>query len=167
MAAQPENQPERRSRGFERASRLLGSRIRQASEGRGFAVSRVLTRWTEIVGAELAAMARPVEVSYGREGFGATLTLLCPGAAAPLVQMRLPEIRDKVNACYGYAAIARLRITQTAAEGFAEAPAAFTHAPKPPDQAAEAAASAAVEGVADPGLRTALERLGQNVLTKT
>lgn len=166
MPADPEPRADHRSRGFERASGLLSRRIRTASEGRGFAVSRVLTHWAEVVGPEIAALARPVKVGYGREGFGATLTLLASGAAAPLVQMRLPEIRDKVNACYGYAAISHLRVTQTSAEGFAEAPAPFEAAPAGPRPEAEAAARHAAEGIADAGLRAALTRLGGHVLTK-
>jgi hypothetical protein len=164
--AQPEDRKERRSRGFERASGLVASRVRKAGEGRGFAVAKVLTHWSEIVGTEFAALARPVKVSYGREGFGATLTLLCAGAAAPMVQMRLEEIREKVNACYGYAAISRIKVTQTSAEGFAEAPAGFEPTPKALRPEAEAAAREAAGGVEDPGLRAALELLGRNVLSK-
>lgn len=164
--AKPGESKERRSRGFERASGLVAGRVRKAGEGRGFAVAKVLTHWAEIVGPETAALARPVQVSYGREGFGATLTLLCTGAAAPMVQMRLEEIRGKVNACYGYAAISRLKVTQTSAEGFAEAPAGFEPAPKALPPEAEAAARDAAGEVADPGLRSALELLGRNVLSK-
>ena len=60
------------TKGFKRTATLLGDRIRKAGESRGFAVSRVLTHWAEIVGSDLAQMCRPVEVSYGRGGFGAT-----------------------------------------------------------------------------------------------
>ena len=70
--------------GFARTSSLLQARIRKASESRGFAVSRLLTHWAEIVGADLAAMARPVDVKYGRQGIGATLRVLTTGPQAPL-----------------------------------------------------------------------------------
>lgn len=83
--------PKRRSRGFEPAAGLLRARIRAVGETRGFAVSRLLTHWAEVVGEEIAAMARPVKVGYGREGFNATLTLLTTGSAAPLLQMQLPK----------------------------------------------------------------------------
>jgi hypothetical protein len=144
----------------------LASRIREAGEARGFAVARLLTHWAEIVGDETARMARPVKVGYAREGFGATLTLLASGAAAPLVQMRLPEIRDKVNACYGYAAISHVKVTQTAAEGFADPAARFEPAPKVARPETEAAAKQAAEDVTDPGLRAALEALARNVMSK-
>ena len=158
----------RRHQGFQPAARLLGERIRKAGEARGFAVARLLTQWAEIVGPEIAALARPVKMSHGREGFGATLTLLVSGSAAPVVQMDLPRIREKVNACYGYNAVSRISLTQTAPQGFAELAAAFGHAPQVSDPAPEvrAAARGATEGVADAGLRAALEALAQNVLSR-
>ena len=158
---------DRRNRGFEKTSGLLASQIRKAGEARGFAVARLLTHWAEIVGTEIAALARPVKVGYGREGFGATLTLLCTGSAAPLIQMRLPEIRDKVNACYGYAAIGQVKVTQTAAEGFAEPAAKFEPAPKSPRLEAVEAARHLADDVDDPGLRDALEALARNVMSKS
>ena len=48
--------------GFKRTYGLLESRIRKAGEARGFAVSRLLTHWDEVAGADIAAMARPVLV---------------------------------------------------------------------------------------------------------
>lgn len=160
----------RRMRGFERTSSLLSSRIRQVGEKRGFAVSRLLTHWAEIVGEQTARIARPVEVSYGREGFGATLTLLTTGAQAPMLEMQKETIRAQVNACYGYSAIARIRLTQTAPTGFAEGQAQFAPAPKQPARAldpATTAKAASLSGdVHDEGLRTALEALGRNVLSR-
>ena len=161
--------PRRSGKGFKRAATLVQSRIRTASESRGFAVARLLTHWPDIVGSEIAAMARPVNVTYGR-GFGATLTLLTTGAEAPMLDMQKETIRERVNACYGYAAIQKVRITQTAATGFAEGQVEFTPAPKQtapapiaPDVSEKA--RSATTGVDDPSLREALERLGENVLS--
>jgi len=70
----------------------------------------------------------------------------------------------------GYNAISRVRITQTAPTGFAEGRVAFAHhkpeAPKTPDPAVQRQAAQVAGPVADSGLRDALERLAQNVLTK-
>lgn len=159
------------TRGFKRTSQLLQDRIRKASETRGFAQSQILTRWAEIVGEEVAGIARPVEVSYGRQGFGATLTLLTTGAQAPMLEMQREQLRDKVNAVYGYNAISRIRITQTAATGFAEGQVEFTPAPRTDTQpriapGAARTAEALAEPVTDAGLRRALEALGAQVLTK-
>ncbi|GGE56161.1 DUF721 domain-containing protein [Actibacterium pelagium] len=170
--SKPEQQnspPKRRKRGFERAAGLLSDRIRQAGETRGFALSRLLTHWEEIVGPETADHARPVKVSYSREGFGATLTLLTPGAMGPMLEMQKEQIRDKVNACYGYAAISRVRFTQTAAMGFAEDKPGFKSAPKrrEPTQAEQEHATKLASSVQDDTLRQALERLGGHVLTRS
>ena len=159
------------TKGFKRTASLLTGQIRAASESRGFAQSRLLTDWAEVAGADVAAVSRPVEVSYGRGGMGATLTLLTTGAQAPMLEMQKDQLREKVNAVYGYNAIARIRITQTAATGFAEGQVAFAPAPKDTVPSAPApemhqAASVVVAPVANDGLRAALERLGANILSR-
>lgn len=164
----------RRQRGFEPAGQLLRAPIRKVGESRGFVESRLLTHWAEIAGPDMAALCRPAKVSYAQGGLGATLTLLVSGAAAPLVQMQAERLRDRVNACYGYAAISRVRITQTAATpapGLAEAPATFEHsniaAPSPQAlNRARAVVGQLTDGVTDAGLRDALTRLAQNVLAR-
>ena len=159
------------TRGFKRTAQLVQGRIRRASESRGFAQTRLLTHWPEIVGEDVATIARPVNVSYGRQGFGATLTLLTTGAQAPMLEMQKEALREKVNAVYGYNAISRIRVTQTAPTGFAEGQASFDHRPaKPaksePDPATLTYAADLAAPIGDEGLRTALEALGRNVLSK-
>lgn len=170
MARTPDPQPpHRRERGFEPAARLLAERIRTAGEKRGFAIARLLTHWPEIAGEDLARITRPVKVSYGREGFGATLTLLTTGPMAPMVEMRKETLRERVNAVYGYAAIARIHLTQTAATGFAEGQAEFIAAPKappPPDPLVVAEAAATAAPIRDEAFRAALEALARNILTR-
>lgn len=157
-------------RGFQPASGLLAGQIRHIGESRGFAMTKLLTHWAEIVGEDLAAQTRPVKVGYGREGMGASLTILVQGAAAPLIEMQKEKLRAAVNAVYGYAAISRVILTQTASTGFAEGQAAFAPAPRaappapPPPILARAAAEAAP--IKDAGLRRALETLAQNVHLK-
>jgi hypothetical protein len=171
-----------RGRGFRHSAGLIEAQLRATGEKRGFAVTRLLTRWDEVVGAEIARLARPVKLGWGRgakgrgSGLGATLTLVTSGAAAPMVQMMIPQIRERVNACYGYHAVSQILLTQTApampAAGFAEGQADFAPAPATPrsaprpDPAVEARAAALAGGVADAGLRAALETLARNVLSR-
>lgn len=164
----PDATPTRRMRGFEPAAQLLTQRIRAAGESRGFAVARLLTHWDEIAGPEMASATRPVKVQYGREGFGATLTLLVSSAQAPMVQMSLPRLIERVNAAYGYAAISRITLTQTAATGFAEGQTPFSAAPaaKAPDPVLTEKAATLAKPIHDETLRSALETLGQNILTR-
>lgn len=168
--ATPQTDGKRRKRGFERASGLLQTRIRAVSEDRGFSESRLLTHWEDIVGEATAAMSRPVKVSYGKGGFGATLTLLTTGALAPMLQAELPKIRDRVNAVYGYNAISRIHVTQTAPTGFSEGTVAFSRSkpdPKPEIsvETRETARSLS-QGVQDDDLRRALETFAGTFLTR-
>lgn len=165
----PPPDPARRMRGFEATATFVRDPIRAVGESRGFAVTRLLTHWAEVAGEELARVTRPIKVGYGREGLGATLTVLVQGASAPMVEMQKDRLRDKVNAVYGYAAIARIVLTQTAPVGFAEGQAEFSPAPKAPppvDPVTRAKAQETAAGIGDPGLRAALEALAQNILTR-
>lgn len=154
-------------RGFVQTGGLLTKNIRQASETRGFSEARLLTQWTEIVGKDIGKMSRPVKVGYAKNSIGASLTLLCTGANAPMVQMQIPQILSRVNACYGYKAIARINITQTAPVGFSEGQKPeFERRAKAlsPEKTQELAD--AVGDIESNGLREALEKLGTNILTK-
>lgn len=188
VAPRPAPSPAPRRFRFEAAGGLVSAQVRKAGEARGFAVTRLLTHWAEVAGPELARLCRPQRVSYARKGFGATLVLEAPGAAAPLVQMRLDGLRERINAVYGYAAIARIQLVQgaglAAVTGMAEGQARFDGpgAGMPrgmdgalrsdnlalPSRAGLARARAVVDGltdgVADAGLKAALDRLARNVL---
>ncbi|MGJ8603135.1 MAG: DUF721 domain-containing protein [Marivita sp.] len=159
------------TKGFKRTSSLLQTQIRKTSETRGFSQSRLLTHWPEIAGDDIAAISRPVEVRYGRGGLGATLTLLTTGANAPILEMQKEKLREKVNAVYGYNAISKVRVTQTAATGFSEGQVSFDHRPAHARDDTPAAilpeAQQMAGDVRDDGLRAALERLATNVYSKT
>jgi hypothetical protein len=169
----PSPSADHRMRGFEPAFGLMKEAVRTAGETRGFAVARLLTHWTEVAGAEMARKTRPVKIGYGRAGsgggMGATLTLLVRASEAPMVQMALPVLKERVNAVYGYNAINHIHLTQTAATGFAEGQAEFTpvaKAPKAPDPALREKAQAVAGAATDPGLRAALEQLAENILNR-
>ncbi|MEM6464984.1 MAG: DUF721 domain-containing protein [Pseudomonadota bacterium] len=163
-SARPKDAPKpRRSStyGFARTGGLLAKRISGAAQSRGFAQMRLVTHWSEIVGAELAALCQPERVGYGKGGMGGTLTVRTTGALAPAVDMSRETLRARVNTCYGYNAISRIRIQQVGPTGFAEAqspfqPKAATSRPKP-------RATEGTEQVANAELRSALEQLGGHV----
>jgi hypothetical protein len=183
--SEPQTEPARAPRRFrfEPAGGLVSRQVRKAGETRGFAVARVLTHWAEVAGPDLARLCRPQRISYAKGGFGATLVVEAPGAAAPLVSMRLDALRERINAVYGYAAIARIQLVQggsaaSAPPGLAEAQTPFSGAPPlrsdnlaPPSSArlaqAQAVLNTLTDGVADPGLRAALDRLALNILGRS
>lgn len=156
----------KRGKGFKRTASILQSRIKSVGSTRGFAVTRLLTHWPDVVGAEIARAARPVDVKYGKGGFGATLTLLVKGAEAPMIEMQKERIREIVNACYGYNAIHKIRITQTAVSGFSDPADVGKPDNRAPSAQALAEASDTASDIQDTELRYALQRLGAQILTQ-
>lgn len=162
-----------RKPGLSRAGVLVRGQIRDATAGRGFAESKLLTEWPEIAGQDVADIARPVKVTHPRGGLGATLVLLTTGAQAPMLEMQKEQLRAKVNAVYGYNAIARIQITQTAPTGFAEGQVEFTparnksNAQAAPTKMQKAEAAKQTDGVSDTALRDALAMLGANIKSKS
>ena len=156
--------------GFARTGKVLANQVRVASQGRGFEKSQLLTHWEEIVGPDIAAISRPVQIKYGRQGVGATLTVLTNGANAPMLEMQKEAIRTKVNALYGYPAISYIRLTQTASHGFSEGQAVFQpraeKTEKTTSDTAKRAAASATAEVQSSDLRDALTRLGSHIIDK-
>jgi len=156
---------EQRARGFFSASDYVTKTVRKAGSSRGFAESRLLTRWDEIAGAEAAALCRPVRVSYAHREFGATLILWCEGARAPEVEMLTPRLIERVNAAYGYSAVSRIQITQSERPPEPRRrPGAPKRRPLTADE--ERQVEDLVSGVCDPGLKEALRRLGRNLKSR-
>ncbi len=93
----------------------LTERVAKPALGkRGFAGGEILSHWSEIVGAELAAFAVPLEVKFPRgRNAGATLVLrIASGAAAAMLQMKTPLIIERVNRFFGYTAIDKVQAAQ-------------------------------------------------------
>lgn len=168
MSSNAAGQRRRFSKGFTQAGGLAKADIRKAGHTRGFAEVRVLTHWASVVGAEIAKMTTPKAVSYPRGSFGGTLTVTTTGSNAPVVQLQRDQIREKVNACYGYNAISRVRIEQVAARlDMAEPAAEYTH--DRPDPRVEKAKKTlpSLDNVKDENLRAALDSLGSAVIERS
>jgi hypothetical protein len=157
-------EPERRGRGFAHAAGLLGPQMRDLASRRGFSDASLLTRWDEIAGPALAPHCRPLRISRATDGAGGVLHLLAAPGRGPELTASAPLLVERVNAALGHRAVSRIRLTQTAAEGFAEGQSPFAPAPPPRPEPALAADTRALLGaVEDEGLRMALERLGKAV----
>ena len=107
--------PYQRPRGGEaRAVSDLMPEIGRAAFRRfGFVQSSVVSRWDEIVGARYAAVSAPESIRFpvGKKAEG-TLELVVEGAHAPMMQHVVPEIIERVNRFFGYAAVARIKVRQ-------------------------------------------------------
>lgn len=134
---------------------------KKAFEKFGFSTATLITDWTRIAGADLAAYTAPEKLKWPRGGEaaasqddeaerrGATLILRVDPARALDVEYRTRQIMDRINAYFGYRAIEAIRLVQAPLEQAARSAAA------PQTQQRDAAN-------ADP-LLAALARLEQGV----
>ncbi|MFC3124133.1 DUF721 domain-containing protein [Pseudoroseomonas globiformis] len=141
----------RPDRGLRPVGGLLPQFTRPVFRKRSPAGAHLMTDWVEIVGPALAAQSMPQKLSAG------TLTLRCSGPMAMELQHLAPLLISKINSRFGQALVQRLRFVQ----GVVTPPAPRRRAPAP--VAVPPRVSTALEGVADPELRAALERLARGV----
>jgi hypothetical protein len=154
----------RRRNGVSRLSSELPSltkaAFRNTQGGRGFAEAGLITEWASIVGADVARMSRPLQLAFRQgERKGGVLTIACGGAAALELQHLKPQILDRINSHFGYAAIAELRFKQGGAAPTAKAKSRFRDS-KPPSATEIAETAAAVEALPEGEIKASLLRLG-------
>ena len=94
--------------GFKNTSSFLGRLTQRSLEKKGFAQSKLITNWNEIVGWELSKQAKPVKITFPKSGLGATLTIEICGSFGPEIDLQRESIKEKVNRVYGYTAIAKI-----------------------------------------------------------
>ena len=97
--------------------RTLGSILPQATDPiarrRGFQNGEILTRWTEIVGPDVAEKSSPEQLSYAQgKGIGGTLRVRVESAWALELQHLEPVIVERINTFFGHAAVSHLKLIQ-------------------------------------------------------
>ena len=151
------------------AARSIGTFVpkltRTAFEKFGFSTAALITDWAQIVGPALAQTTTPDRIRWpktvdqeaagARNGprAGATLHLSVEPARALDVQYQTQLIVDRINAYFGYRAVANLRIVQASAVA-PQVPSVVW-----PKSTIDAAPDPVVATIADEGLRVALERM--------
>lgn len=123
--------------------------------------------WDEIAGADFADCSRPEKITWSRkasfESDGrvepATLIVACEGARALFLNHARGELIARINGFFGYPAIGQIKIVQKPVRPN-RPPRRFIRPLQPQEKAA---LSAATEGIDNPRLRQALERLGRGV----
>ena len=121
-----------------------------------------MTRWTEIVGTEIAAHSEPIKIQWTRPADGeerepGTLVLRVEGPAAIEIQHLANVICERVNQFLGWRAVARVALRQAPLRrGQRQAVRAL-------DPVAAARIAETLSDVGDDDLRAALARLGAAV----
>ena len=139
----------------------------------GFSTAALLTDWAAIVGEDLARHTRPQKLKWPRavETYGetpaeasgrpgATLRLQVDAARALDVQYKGRQIIDRINAYFGYRAIADMRIEQVPMPAAVPAPTpreVVAGKPREPRQHID------LGQISDERLRSALERVQKGI----
>jgi hypothetical protein len=131
----------------------------------GFAEAQLVAQWPAIIGADIARSASPEKLTFGRgERANGTLHLRVAPAAALEIQHREPVLLERINAFFGYRAVARLALRQAP-------PVSSRRQMPPPARPLDAGERGWLEGrvaeVEDPELRAALKRLGEAVVGRS
>lgn len=128
---------------------------------RGFAAVALAAEWATIVGPTLGAATMPLRVAFpaGARSQGTLHLRVASGAFALQLQHLEPLIVERVNGHFGYAAVARLTLSQ--------GPVVARTRPRRPAPAAPAAVdpvlATMIAAVEDPALREALKGLGRQL----
>ena len=147
------------SRAFARPLReLAGKIVGEAFTRQGFASSELVTRWAEIVGAEIAAHSEPMKIQWTRGAdpeirSPGILVLRVEGPAAIEIQHLGAVICERVNRFFGWRAVERLAFRQSPLRRGSSRPNRRNNA----EAAVQLAAN--MPEIADAELRQALARL--------
>jgi hypothetical protein len=153
--------PIRKSRGARAVAELVPAAGDKAFRRFGFMQNAVVARWAEIVGEQYASYSTPEAISFpaGKKA-GGTLKVVVTGSFAPMLKHVEPQVIARVNAFFGYAAVARLALRH------GDLPAVQRRA-RPVEQPLAAETESTLRAVADPELRATLESLARALSATT
>lgn len=153
MGEQADHQQKRRSLRARLVGEMVGAVGGVAFRRFGFAQAQLIGRWREIVGPVYARWTAPEGLRFPRgQKVEGTLTIRVDGPFAVQLNHVAPQIIERANRVFGYAAVGRLRLVQGQVDNGAVAAA-------PKARAAPAAPPPSLRAVRDDGLRDALAGL--------
>ena len=123
-----DQQGEARRNRTEPVSREASATAAAAFARAGFKDPTLVLRWDEIVGPEVARLARPIRLTEAASG--GILTLKAEPAASLFLQHETRALAARINAYLGRAAIAKLKFVQGPL-AVARRPAPLPHRPGP------------------------------------
>jgi hypothetical protein len=134
------------------AGKAVASILKPLLRETGLGLNDLKRRWSELAGVSFARAA-PEKLAVG------VLTLRAPSALAPFLQQQTPLLIERLRVAG--AKIKSVRVEHRAAPAPAKANIRVPRAPLNPVE--EAALAQTLDPVADPGLKSALLRLGRAV----
>jgi hypothetical protein len=150
--------PKNRLNKMRRLSTMIEPMVAPSANERGFAISRLISHWHDIVG-DTAAWCRPTDIHFPRGSRNnGTLKLQIASGRGPQAQAMSAQIIDQVNAAFGYQAVGRITLVQNLPPSTPKTP------PKKPATISDApdiwTLDEKLKHIKSPELRAALRRLG-------
>ena len=150
--------PKNRLNKMRRLSTMIEPMVAPSANERGFAISRLISHWHDIVG-DTAAWCRPADIQFPRGSRNnGTLKLQIASGRGPQAQAMSAQIIDQVNAAFGYQAVGRITLAQNLPPSTPKTP------PKKPATISDApdiwTLDEKLKHIKSPELRAALRRLG-------
>lgn len=150
--------------GVKKLNRLLPREAKTAFKKFGFSQTRIISQWKDVVGKDMAAASQPLKMRFPRGArAGGTLDILVDAGWAVELQHLEPLMIDRINSFFGYAAVAKITITQ-GPTGLAKPKAKEKDPELTPDQQQEL--EALIGKTKDDDLRETLKRLGTGIMAK-
>ena len=150
--------PKNRLNKMRRLSTMIEPMVAPSANERGFAISRLISHWHDIVG-DTAAWCRPADIQFPRGSRNnGTLKLQIASGRGPQAQAMSAQIIDQVNAAFGYQAVGRITLVQNLPPSTPKTP------PKKPATISDSpdiwTLDEKLKHIKSPELRAALRRLG-------
>lgn len=164
----PKTPPQKRKGKTRRLNQLTAGLLGPVLRARGITIHRMITEWPHIAG-DAAAWSEPQNIKFPQnqqdEGI---LTVTVRSGRGPEIQMLETEIIRRCNQVFGYRAIARIVISQTAGTPLAaqkSSPQPIPSTIKPDADTAQAFDDARqkIDPETSPELRKALDTLGKSL----
>lgn len=134
---------------------------------RGMLFGKMLASWPQIVGAEIAALAQPIDLKFGGKAdkkTQATLHLGVSASAALEISYQKSLLLERVNLFFGYPAVRDIKLIQQT--NFTNKNKAAAPPPRPLTQAQEKNLDEMLVKVGENELQTALKNLGRAILSR-
>lgn len=133
---------------------------------RGLAQANLIVDWPNIVGQDRAATCQPEKLTFARgHRNNGTLHLRVSGSAALELQHDAPQLIDRINGYFGYAAVAEIRLIQAPLKK-PEKP-GVTRPHRTPTAEEMNDLKRGLNGIEDSELRETLTRLGTAILSES
>lgn len=163
-----------RSFGLTMLSQLSWPLAQAVTRRHGFASSEILRHWERIVGPHLHAHCMPERLRFLPLGHGeqngenlsgemreGVLTIRAEGAAALELQHMTRQVMERINSYFGFAAVHRIKIVQGPLPRRRRL---YKPVPKRLSDAQYRLLEERLAPIANPSLKQALSRLGQQIL---